>query len=64
MKGVLKQADARRRSAARDHRLHELAPHAGVLEPWIDGDRPDAADRVALVEEVGADDLTVLPKFQ
>ena len=33
-------------------------PDAGVLGVWIDRDRADAADRVALVEEVGADDLS------
>ncbi len=37
--------------------LHQLPPRAFALKRWIDRDRPDADDRVALEEKVRADDL-------
>ena len=39
--------------------LHEQTPEAAVLNRRIDGDRADACDRRALVEEVATEDLAV-----
>ena len=59
VEAVLEQPDAGRVLAALDHGLHQPPPDAGVLGLRIDRDRAHAADRVALVEEVRADDLAV-----
>ena len=41
------------------HRLHQAAPDRAVLHRGVDGYRPDAGDRIALVEKIAADDLAV-----
>jgi hypothetical protein len=58
VEGVLHEADPGRLATARDDGLHQPAPHAALVF-GIDADRPDAGDRVSLVEEVGADDTSV-----
>jgi hypothetical protein len=57
--GVLQQPDASRVAGVLEHRLHEASPDAAPLCVGRDRDRPDAADRTALVDEVRAGDLTV-----
>ena len=57
VEGVLEQPDALGPRGPLQHGLHhQLAPDAGCLPGGVDGDRPDAADRAALVEEVRADE--------
>ena len=46
--------------AALDDDLHQPASDAGVLAARVDRDRPDSADRAALVEEVRADDAAIV----
>src|SRR5829696_2676021 len=57
---VLLKPDAGRPFAAFHHRLHQLASDACILALGIDADRTDAPDRIALVEEVGADYPSIL----
>ena len=61
MEGCLQQAYpgclALRRTV--EHVLHQLCADAAVLHGGIDGDRPDAGDDRALVEEIAADHATV-----
>jgi hypothetical protein len=59
VEGVLGQADAGRRRAALDHRLHQPASDALLLDVGPDRDRPDAADRIALVKEIRTDEPPV-----
>ena len=59
MERVLKQPDAGRFPPTLEHGLHQLAPYTRILALGIDGDRANPPDRVALVEEVGADDSPI-----
>ena len=56
----LDQADAAEPAflGARHHRLHQRAAGAVVLDRRVDRDRPDRADRVALVQEIATDDAS------
>ncbi len=41
------------------HRLHQRTAYLAVLERGIDRDRPNTGDRVALIQEIAADNSTV-----
>ena len=43
-----------------EHSLHQPAPDRSVLRGRINRDRPDAGDRAALIDEVAADQRSVL----
>jgi hypothetical protein len=61
VKGGLQQPDPGMSLArAVKHGAHQPAPDRLVLRRRIDRDRPDAGDRPAFVEEVAADDISVL----